>query len=319
MPDIAVILPTFNRLHYVDEAIASVLAQENVDLELIIVDDCSTDGTYEYLRDRYNGQRRIRVIRTPENGGPSAAKNAAIAVAAAPLVTLLCDDDALRVGALAAAVELMAVRDDVSFAWFAVAKYDRSFGAAHLISEEFAGVPLIADPAKRELAWARSSPGDGHLLVVRRECYAEVGGYAAELRAAGDTDLLLRLMRRFDYTCVPRVLVNVRLHDSGQTVRNAELRATMFRLLLERQSRHLAISPQAHAIWLTDAATRYHAVNRRWEARSTFMKALRAAPNARRTWITWAALEYRALAGRLEGVARRARVGASHGSSQGSE
>lgn len=293
MREISVILPTFNRREYVDEAITSVLEQQDCDFELVVVDDCSTDGTLQHVHQRYGSDPRVRVLKTLKNGGPSAAKNHAIRSCASPLVTLLCDDDAFRPGALAAATDLMGARPDISFAWFAVAVYEQLLQPAHLLHESFKNVPLIHDRAQREVAWSRDNPGDGHLLVVRRHCYAEVGGYADELRAAEDTDLLLRLMRRYDYACDPRVFVNVRLHDRGQTARDTELRTAMYLRLLERQGHEFQQVPRAHANWLVGGAVKLHESGRQEEARRLFLRALRLAPVETRTWLHWASAERR--------------------------
>lgn len=293
MPEVSVILPTFNRRDYVGEAIQSVLEQQGCDFELVVVDDSSSDGTYEHIQQMFGRHPRVRLLRTPENGGPSAAKNLAIRFCSSPLVTLLCDDDAFRPSALAAATELMGSRPDISFAWFAVAKYEQFFTPSHFLHEEYKEVPLIHDWVQREVAWSRDNPGDGHLLVVRRQCYAEAGGYSEELRAAEDTDLLLRLMRRYDYACDPRVFVNVRLHDRGQTARDRELRTAMHLRLLDLQSRELEKVPRAYANWIVSGAVRLHESGRQMDARRFFLRAVRLAPTESRTWRHWAAVERR--------------------------
>jgi glycosyltransferase involved in cell wall biosynthesis len=89
MPAVSVIIPTFNRRGLVQQAIDSVLAQDFDDCELIVVDDGSTDDTAEALA--VYGPR-IRVLRQP-NRGVSAARNAGIRAAAAPLIALLDSDD----------------------------------------------------------------------------------------------------------------------------------------------------------------------------------------------------------------------------------
>jgi len=91
-PRCSVILPTYNRLRTLPRAVESVLAQDMPEFELIIVDDASTDGTRAWLA----GLRdpRIRTARLDHNGGPSAARNAGIAMALAPALAFLDSDDA---------------------------------------------------------------------------------------------------------------------------------------------------------------------------------------------------------------------------------
>ncbi len=86
MPDISVVIPTYDRCQYVQLAIDSALAQVEVDLEVIVIDDASTDGTGDILSKRYHDQ--IRYIRQ-ENRGESVARNQGIRMASGAYIALL--------------------------------------------------------------------------------------------------------------------------------------------------------------------------------------------------------------------------------------
>src|SRR3954468_22320288 len=101
-PRCSVILPTYNRLRVLPRAIASVLAQDMRDFELLIVDDCSTDGTSDWLKQQ--SDPRIRVIAAPRNGGPSAARNLGLEAARAPVASFLDSDDVYRPNRLSRAL-----------------------------------------------------------------------------------------------------------------------------------------------------------------------------------------------------------------------
>jgi glycosyltransferase involved in cell wall biosynthesis len=90
MPKVSVIIPTYNRLPMLKEAINSVLAQNFEDMELIVVDDGSTDGTAEEMK-RYGG--RVRLIQHSENRGVSAARNRGILQAKSKYIAFLDSDD----------------------------------------------------------------------------------------------------------------------------------------------------------------------------------------------------------------------------------
>src|SRR5258707_2170318 len=90
-PDISVVLATYDRRHSLPRAIASVLAQDGVRFELIVVDDASRDGTVDYLATLCDP--RIRAITAERNGGPSAARNLGLQTARAGLVAFFANDE----------------------------------------------------------------------------------------------------------------------------------------------------------------------------------------------------------------------------------
>jgi len=91
MPSISVIIPTYNREQYLPRAIDSVLSQTYTGLELIIVDDASTDGTEELVKS-YNDQR-VKYIKLNKNSGVSTARNTGIKKALYDWVAFLDSDD----------------------------------------------------------------------------------------------------------------------------------------------------------------------------------------------------------------------------------
>src|SRR5258708_27819421 len=99
-PDISVVLETYDRRHSLPRAIASVLAQDGVRFELIVVNDASRDGTADYLATLCDP--RIRAITAERNGGPSAARNLGLKTARAGIVAFLDSDDAYPPRRLAA-------------------------------------------------------------------------------------------------------------------------------------------------------------------------------------------------------------------------
>ena len=93
MPKVSIIIPAFNAERVVGDALDSIALQDYADLEAIVVDDCSADGTAEVVRQRAAADQRIRLIRQPVNGGPSKARQAALDRATGRYVAFLdCDD-----------------------------------------------------------------------------------------------------------------------------------------------------------------------------------------------------------------------------------
>lgn len=93
-PEVTVIMSTYNRLEkFTKKAIKSVLDQTFKDFELIVADDCSTDGTKEYVEELIKKDKRIRLVRTPVNTGTDAKpKNTALKVSKGKYICYLDDD-----------------------------------------------------------------------------------------------------------------------------------------------------------------------------------------------------------------------------------
>ena len=96
MPDVSVIIPVYNALPYLDACVDSLLAQSLDSLELVFVDDHGTDGSVARLQERiaaYDGPKTLRVISTPQNGGPGAARNLGISQATGEYIAFVDSDD----------------------------------------------------------------------------------------------------------------------------------------------------------------------------------------------------------------------------------
>ncbi|NRQ42170.1 glycosyltransferase [Rheinheimera sp. YQF-2] len=93
LPLISVYMPTFNRVQMAIRAIESVLAQDYSNIELLVVDDASTDDTWAVLTNKYINDERIRFFRQASGQGACAARNRAITEAKGEFVTGIDDDD----------------------------------------------------------------------------------------------------------------------------------------------------------------------------------------------------------------------------------
>ena len=91
-PLVSVIIPTYNRASLIDRAVASVLGQTRDDLELVVVDDGSTDVTVDLLAG-YRSDPRFHILCLPQNRGVSAARNAGAGATGAPWIAFLDSDD----------------------------------------------------------------------------------------------------------------------------------------------------------------------------------------------------------------------------------
>jgi succinoglycan biosynthesis protein ExoO len=98
--DFSVIIPAYNVSGIIRRAIQSAAAQTFPPLEILVIDDCSTDDTVEVVRAMGREIPSLRLLSTPANGGPSAARNVGLRAAKADWIALLDSDDAWKPGRL---------------------------------------------------------------------------------------------------------------------------------------------------------------------------------------------------------------------------
>lgn len=183
-PLVSVYLPTHNRAPLLSRAIESVLGQSHAELELLVVDDASSDETPALLEQAARRDERIRVLRRESAGGPAAARNDAIRHARGEFVTGLDDDDRM----LPVHVErlLGAYRDEYSLVcsgcWL-------DYGG--WLRPEPPGPELIA------LDVLLHSNRVGNQVLTRTARMLEVGLFDESLAAWEDYDLWTRLVIRF--------------------------------------------------------------------------------------------------------------------------
>lgn len=177
MPELSVIIPTFNGVAFIEAAIASVLRQEEVRSEIIVVDDGSRDETAACVERRARGDDRIRLFRAAR-GGVAAARNRALALATAPFVTFLDQDDLKHEGGLVRHVDMLAAEPGVQAVVGESIMFDR-------IGD---GGDVTAGRHQRMLA---TLLGAG---TFRRKLFAELGNFASDLEMGSDYDFYLRMI-----------------------------------------------------------------------------------------------------------------------------
>lgn len=199
-PRCTVILPTYNRVGTLPRAVASVLAQDEPDFELIIVDDGSTDRTSAFLATL--DDPRIRVARSGRNQGPSAARNIGIKLATAPALAFLDSDDAYGPTRLSRPLAVFAREPDVVCTLSSSRKEDKR-GQVRT-----AGLPdvKLVPPAFQWVMLADLVGVESTSITVRTESVRVIGGFDETLRRTEDREFLIRLARFGSLRLLPDVL-----------------------------------------------------------------------------------------------------------------
>jgi glycosyltransferase involved in cell wall biosynthesis len=201
----------------------SVRAQAGVDLEVVVVDDGSSDGTAERLAALDND--RLRVLRNERPRGQPAARNAGAEVAGGRWLAFLDDDDLWSPDKL----RLQLDRASATGALWA-------YGRAVVVDSSLRVIEDDPFPAPQELAslllhgnWI---PGGGSNVVVRADAFSRVGGFAESLRLVEDWDLWLRLLGVGAPASCDEVVMARMEHGSNSMVRDwAEVKVVVERMM----------------------------------------------------------------------------------------
>lgn len=208
-PKVTVIIPAYNRERFVGAAMASVLAQTEGDLELVVVDDGSTDGTAAVVAGVADA--RVRLVRGVHQG-ISAAMNRGIAAARGTYLARCDSDDTWRPEMLATLLPVLEAAPQLGAVTGRGEVTDRD-GAR---TGQLLGLaPRFAHDTLASLLWEDFTCNIA--TVARRRCVEEAGGYDESLPTNEDWDLWLRLARRAPIAWVDRVVADIRWHDGNIT------------------------------------------------------------------------------------------------------
>jgi Glycosyl transferase family 2 len=206
---VSVIVPLYNKAAYIGRCLESILAQEHGDLEVIVVDDGSTDGSADLVRGYKDP--RVRVI-VQKNAGPGAARNRAAAEAHFDWIAPIDGDDSWQGNYLAESMRMSRKHPDA--AWMAWAMRELPQGTSTGSRWQRAGL--------REGAWRPTPETRPQLLagilanmmpssiVMRRDAFDRMGGFYAKTRClfGEDTSLWIKLLFNYEVVFSFEALVN---------------------------------------------------------------------------------------------------------------
>jgi glycosyltransferase involved in cell wall biosynthesis len=270
-PLVSVVIPAYNREQTILRAVGSVLSQDYAKLEVIVVDDGSSDNTSAVVEGI--ADPRVRLV-VQANAGVSAARNRGIAEARGELVAFLDSDDEWLPGKLSAQVALF------------------RYGGPRL-GLVYSGFEQVGADGRPELHEARHRgwiyrdllarnvvTGCGSTAVFRREALAVVGGFDTGVPANEDYDLVLRVARFFEADCVPTPAA--RYHDGAATAdpagparvsRNLAANRASRAILLERYGDDMRRAGVIHMFFIATAQRELYLAG-------TLARAIRAAAKA---------------------------------------
>lgn len=206
-PGVTVVIPTHNRRDLLMRTLDSVLRQEGVGLQVVVVDDGGSDGTIEAVRSL--GVDAVRTIRHDHSRGVSAARNAGLSTVMTPWVAFVDDDDIWAPDKLRRQVS--AILQSGGARWSCV-------GAVH-VDAAVEVLDLVACPGPEDVAVGLLSnqviPGGGSGALVDTHLALEIGGFDENISILADWDFYLRLSIRAPVASVNEPLVGYFVHQDS--------------------------------------------------------------------------------------------------------
>jgi glycosyltransferase involved in cell wall biosynthesis len=284
MPHVSVIIPTYNRGKELLPTVESALTQTYRDLEVIIVDDASTDDTYE-IANQVNDSR-VRVIRLEKNRGVSHALNTGILASTGEYIALLDHDDIWLPSKIAKQLACFD-GDDVGLVYCGIALVDATGKVQTVIPARYSGY-IHKQMLFKVLIFTCSS------VLIQSKCLDEVGLFDESLLVHHDHDMYIRLSRRFRFVGHPETLVLYPQDDvPSRLLRTGENLINMSWKLLNKYSHYDIPDPllkrQAVAYryyLLGNLTSNYTGVQ---EGRQHYMHSLRLWPFNMKCWMSFAA------------------------------
>jgi glycosyltransferase involved in cell wall biosynthesis len=206
-PQVSIIIPTYNRKHFVTDAIDSCLAQTYPNCEIIVIDDGSTDGTEAFLRDTYG--ERIRYI-YQANQGPAIARNIGISSANGEFIHFCDADDQLLPHKIETCVAYVQAHPDIAV----VHTYYQFVAPDGKTPVDTTPFPQFGE----DLFCTLLRLTGNHILIsstmIRKAALDDVGMFAhdPDYRSAEDWDLFLRLSAKYKFHGINERLVLRRMH-----------------------------------------------------------------------------------------------------------
>ena len=244
MPEVTVVVPTHDRSSLLHTTLRSLLAQRDVDLDVIVVDDGSTDSTSSVVVGFHDG--RLRTVHNAEAQGVSHARNRGIAGATGEWVSFCDDDDVWAPDKLAQQLT-SARRLGRDWAYCGVVNIDENLRPV--------SAPPVLSPDKVVAGLPRYNAvaGGGSNVVARRRLLARAGPFDPALRNTEDWEMWLRLSRLGPPAAAERRLVGYRLHAANASLDVGEILDGVRRI---EQVHHTRVDRGRIHRWLAESCLR---------------------------------------------------------------
>lgn len=202
----SILIAHYNNYNYFIECYKSIIAQSYQNFEAIIVDDCSTDGSYEKIRNLTQNDTRVKLVRNESNRGVGYTKKRCIDLASGEICGFVDPDDIITPNALQTSVSIHNEKNVATYSRFYLCDNQlnklKLFPHSRVVkngSEKFFNIFLEVN----------------HFFTFKKDAYKKITSMNSELSSAEDQDLYLKLYEVGNFSFINEPLYLYRLHDKG--------------------------------------------------------------------------------------------------------
>ena len=204
--NISVCLLTYNHVDVIESTLRSILDQTITGYEVIVSDDCSTDGTWERILQLAAEDARLKPVRTPRNMGMPGNANFAVAQSERPYIALLHHDDLYRKDLLEKWVSVLDRYSDAAFVFNPYGVFESDL----IYQEPMPGSCIDGKWLLERYLFARWGCVVRGTAMIRREAWERVGGMREQFGLLADVDMWMRFAMRWSVGYVPEPVITVR-------------------------------------------------------------------------------------------------------------
>jgi glycosyltransferase involved in cell wall biosynthesis len=235
-PLVSVIMPAYNAASFIRESMSSILNQTYKNIELVVIDDGSTDATANIVSSFRD--QRIVLINRSQNSGLAAARNEGLARATGDYIAWLDSDDISSPNRLHTQMRFLAHRPDIAIC----GTWVRTIGVQ---SSEVWRYPRRPDIARSQMLF--DDPLSTSSVLLRRETLVGLDRiFRSEFAPAEDYDLWQRISENWGTASLPRILTRYRIHAEQTSTRDAEKQSIAIKQIQLRQLYDLGIVPDSN-------------------------------------------------------------------------
>lgn len=249
-PQVTVVVPNYNCGRYIRETLESIKSNQKVSIEVIVVDDASTDDSRKILTEIAPRFQDLKTILLDRNhGGPSRPRNVGVESARGRYVCFVDADDLLFPHTIPEAVAFLEEYPEIGFVFYDAQKFDdrngdhpstflAKYSRFRSISKDPAGRNRYLIPRKlaHETLFFENyvlTPG----VTIRREVLDRIGSFDEELKNADDWDMWLRITKEYDIGFIDKIGFRYRVRGGSISFRGAQLAVNRIKVIRKHMNK----------------------------------------------------------------------------------